>query len=282
VALVALVLIAAFDQAVYGLAGVDGWRDLAPRAEIVSKLADDGPLPPAGAYRVSCCPFPNLYTLAGYQMIEGYVGLVPVRHLSYHTNATLRLAQVEYVHQSTFKAARIQSADAISPDWYRLPPPLPRARLVSEARVSSRPDEDIETLDIDHAALVTHPVGLSKGEPGTAAIVHDEPGAIHVDTSATGVRLLVLSEMFEDRWSATLDGASARVEQVNGDFLGCVVPAGVHKVILEFDPRYREVGGPISIAATAVVALLAAAGGWRPRAFRRQKLAFDTRPALHQ
>lgn len=31
---------------------------------------------------------------ADYQMMEGYVGLVPVRHLGYHTEPTLRLARV--------------------------------------------------------------------------------------------------------------------------------------------------------------------------------------------
>jgi hypothetical protein len=43
-----------------------------------------------------------------------------------------------------------------------------------------------------------------------------------------------LSEMFADRWVATIDGRPAPVEEVNGDCLGCVVPAGAHRVAFEF------------------------------------------------
>lgn len=54
----------------------------------------------------------------------------------------------------------------------------------------------------------------------------------------------------------------------------------VHKVILEFHPRYREVGGPISLAATGVVVLLATVGGWRSRASGRKRPAPRSAPAL--
>jgi hypothetical protein len=268
---VGLVIVAALDQAVYGVAGVAAWGDFATRADIVRNLSEKAPLPPRGPHRLSCCEFPNVYTLAGYQVIEGFVGLIPAGRLDYDSDATLRLAGVEFVHRSSLqrRRSRITTAEPVSREWYRLPAPLPRARLVTEARDSHDPEHDIETIDIERVALVTHPLQVSKSEPGTAAITRDEPGSIAVNTTTPAPQLLIVSEMFEDEWTVAIDGTPARLERVNEDFLGCVVPAGMHRVSFEFRPRYRQVGGPISLAATGTMVLLAVFGWSRPGTTRR-------------
>jgi len=71
-----------------------------------------------------------------------------------------------------------------------------------------------------------------------------------------GRQLLVLSESFDEGWTATVDGRPVRVMRVNGDFLGCVVPAGTHQVALVFAPAHLAWGARVSLGALFVAALL--------------------------
>jgi uncharacterized membrane protein YfhO len=62
----------------------------------------------------------------------------------------------------------------------------------------------------------------------------------------------VISESFNEGWSATIDGNRVQVERINGDFFGCVVPAGDHLVAFDFVPAYRVRGGIVSLTAVSV------------------------------
>jgi uncharacterized membrane protein YfhO len=87
----------------------------------------------------------------------------------------------------------------------------------------------------------------------------DRPGLIVVSTIAPGRQLLSVTERFEDGWTATQDGRAIPLLRINGDFLGCVVDAGVHRVELRFQPRSFSAGALVSafgivlLAAGAVV-----------------------------
>jgi hypothetical protein len=256
VALAAIVLFAAGDLALYGLGGVVAWHDFDTRAGVIGLLGPSDSLPPTAPYRVVCCPYPNLNALAGYRTIDAYLGLVPERQLDYRTQPALRLAQVGYAHRIAVENSKIPDAVAISKDWYRLPEPVARARLVSEARVTAHVPEDLSTIDVEQSALVTRDLALSSGAAGTAVITRDEPGTIDVRTRAAGRQLLVVSEMFNAGWRVTIDGMAGHVERVNADFLGAVVPAGEHDVELIFRPRYRTLGGPISLTGAALCLVL--------------------------
>ena len=258
VAIAALVLFAAADQGLYGLGGVVAWQDFETRAGVIDLLGPSDALPPAAPERVVCCPYPNLNVLAGLRTIDAYLGLVPARQLNYRTQPALRLAQVGYAHRIAVEYSSIPDAVPISRDWYKLPEPVARARLVADARVSGNVPADLDAIDVDRTALVTHDLDLPSGDPGTAMITRDDPGFVEVHTRAASRQLLVVSEMFHDGWTVAVDGRAGRVERVNADFLGAVVPAGEHDIELAFRPRYRAVGGPISLAATALCAALAA------------------------
>ncbi len=225
--LVALVVAAAADQALYGVYGVVAWQDFVTRQQAIGYLDTNSFLqaPPAG--RLARGSFPNLYLLAGYRVVDGYVALEPAKQLDYRVPEALRLAQAEFANQDLFKGIGAPEGRRLDRGWIALPPPVPRVRLVAEARVSITPREDLAGLDIDRVALVTHDLTLSSGAGGTTRITRDAPGDIAVETNAAAPRLLVVSESFDEGWTVDVDGAPGAVERVNGDFLGAVVPAGV-------------------------------------------------------
>ncbi len=256
-ALVGLVLLAGVDQALYGLAGVIGWQDFVTRAEAVALLDEHPANIPPGDGRVARGGFPDLHVLGGYRLIDGYAGLTPTKALDYRSPSALRVAEVKYAHVNFFEGREVPGAQRLSKGWLKLPDPLPRARLVTDARVSRDPRVDIENIDIDRTVLVSRLLDLSLGALGTAAITRDDPGDIAVTTTSGGTALMVISESFDDGWVARVDGQPARVEQVNGDFMGVVVPAGSHTVALAFRPPYYDVGRTIGYASLVVTLLIA-------------------------
>jgi hypothetical protein len=255
-AVIGLVVLAAGDQALYGLGGPVAWHDYINRRDIPGFLATDGMRPGDG--RLMHGGFPNLYVLAGYRMLDGYVAIEPSRTLDYRSPRALRLAEVRYIHTRFQEIAHVPDAEPLGRVWFRLEPPVARARLVSRARVSRQPAIDLESIDIDKEALVTRDLDLAGGPAGVLAIVRDDPGDIRVATRTDGPQLLTMTEAFDEGWTATIDGRLASVERTYGDFIGCVVPAGEHLVVFAFAPTHLAVGGAISLAGIGVALLLAA------------------------
>ncbi len=260
VAVPALVLLAGADQAIYGLGGIIAWNDVLTRADaerlLDTRAAGIGP----GGGRLARGGFPNLYALAGHRLLDGYAGLRPRKSLDYRGVNALRVAGVRYAHGDYLGSVVVPGARPLARGWFELPDPLPRARLVSEARRSGRPGVDIARIDVGQVALVERTVMMSAGlRPGVARIVGDAPGDITVDTDAPGSQLLVLGESFSDGWRVTIDGVQAPVERVNGDFLGVVVPSGTHTAAFTFEPPGFAIALPISLISGAVVLLMAVA-----------------------
>ena len=253
-ALVTLVLLAAGDAALYGLGGVVGWHDYLDRRAVLGLLDTDEV--PAHTGRLMHGGFPNLYTLGGYDVLDGYVAIAPARRLDYRSPRALRVAGVQYVHTEFQQVASVPDVEVLARGWFRLLPPLPRARLVTQGLVSEQPAADLESLDVERGALTTHELALTAGAAGIAAIVRDDPGRIRVHTRADGRQLLVVAEAYDAGWTASIDGVPAPVERVNGDFIGCAVPAGDHDVVLEFRPVHLMVGKVISLSGLALALVL--------------------------
>jgi hypothetical protein len=245
--LVALVVLAAADQALYGVYGIVAWQDFVTRQQAIGYLDTNSFLhaPPAG--RLARGNFPNLYLLAEYRIVDGYVALEPAKQLDYRVPEALRLAQAEFAHEDLFKGTGVPEGRRLDRGWIALPPPVPRVRLVAAARVSVTPGEDVAGLDVDRVALVTHDLTLSPGPAGTVRLTRDAPGDIAVETNAPAPRLLVVSESFDEGWMLDVDGAPGAVERVNGDFLGAVVPAGVSTATFRFRPLHLVMGRWLSL-----------------------------------
>ncbi|HTU23721.1 MAG TPA: hypothetical protein VMG10_37135 [Gemmataceae bacterium] len=196
-------------------------------------------------------------------VLEGYHGgLEPRKRLDYHTVAALRAAHTAWQHVSRWeKAASIPELRSAGEFWYEVPHPLPRVRLVSRTQVSETPSTEIQNIDLETTALVTHPLQLEAGEPGRARLIHEQTDELDVQVAAPGRQLLVVADTFHASWHAIVDDRPVTVERVNGDFLGCVVQGGAHSVRFVFRPTCVRYGRLLSLAGGTIALLIAAISG---------------------
>jgi hypothetical protein len=144
---------------------------------------------------------------------------------------------------------------------------LPRAWLVHEARQA--PTAEILPLlasaavDPEQTALLeTEPPSLSApSDPATETVTYRRlsPDHFTVEVEAQAAALLMLSEIWDPGWIATVDGAPAAVQQVNYVFQGIAIPAGRHVVDVRYSPPYLPFGLGISIGTTLLLILAALA-----------------------
>jgi hypothetical protein len=145
------------------------------------------------------------------------------------------------------------------------PEALPRAWLVHEAR-QVEPGEALELLadgSIDPrqmALLEAAPPSLEPAPDPTAEAVtylHTEPDRIELRVTAQTPALLVLSEVWDPGWSASVDGRAVPVYQADHVFRAVPVPPGQHHLVLTYDPPMLRLG--MGITAIALVLGLGAA-----------------------
>jgi hypothetical protein len=183
----------------------------------------------------------NLYAMWRLRSSTVYLGLIPATVLNPYLPIAKRVAGVKW--------------DWTEFGWQAVNDTMPRARLMSEWQVSHDIASDAERVDISHVALVSLPPGALSGQPGTARMAADRPGVLVVDTDAPAAQLLVLTERFHAGWRADVDGtASTQLVSVFGDYMGCVVPAGRHRITLRFAPASARYGLWMTLIGLAAVA----------------------------
>jgi hypothetical protein len=271
-ALLGLVLWCAADLGAYGVSYAV-FRDAEPLAQYRT-LALVPPVKPGPRMAADLIPFGdwaprsgNQMLLAGWSRVDGYAGLEPARQLDYQTLAALRVAHVGWVRRTplTEGIAGLQPHDA---HWLRVPNPLAYVRLASAAVLSTQPGRDLPNIPIESTVLVERPVDrLPAGENGQARLVDHRPEQLAIEVDAPARRVLAVAESFHPGWKTTIDGRDASTLRVNGDFLGCLVEPGQHRVVLEFRPASLALGRALSVVG---MGLVLAAGAWllvrsRPR-----------------
>jgi hypothetical protein len=181
----------------------------------------------------------NRYVMWGLRSSAAYIALLPVKSTTLNEAQRMRVAGVKW---------------AWSPKgWTRVDRPMPRARLVSHWRIVSGADGDV---DVTRTALVDAAPGETSGEPGRAELLREQPGHLLVETDALHPQLLVLTERFHPGWRIAVDGDPVPVRRVYGEYLGCVVPAGRHRVSFVFAPASARQGLWLTIAGLAVTLLV--------------------------
>jgi hypothetical protein len=272
-ALVGLILLAALDLGYYGMSysvyshneRLDDFVASAstppgePDSRVVASLYQvDEPGPRMG----------DLITLAGWSRADGYAGLEPRRQLDYRLLPSLRVAGVRWVlrNSSTADIAGLKPHDDF---WLEVPDPLPRIRLVTQTKTTSDPAADIATVCPDTTALCEMPIGLPVSKPGTAVLAAERPGQLEIEVDAPAPQLLVVAESYHSGWQAAIDAQPQELYRVNGDYMGCVVEPGKHRVVLTFNPGSLQRGWMTSCIGLSLlsVCFLGAVGRSKSKAF---------------
>jgi hypothetical protein len=236
----ALVVFTALDLSCYGLS-YSVYERTADLHDFVAAIS----LPPeSGNARVAVAEdragtrTGDRMLLAGLARLDGYAGLEPEKMLDYCQTPALRLGGAGWLLQSS------SGQQASRRSWSRIQPTAPRARLVTRV-VGQEQLGGVEQLGLE-TATTQPPLVLPEAEAGTARVVADLPGRITIDSHAATRQLLVTTESFDAGWQAMADGRPAQIVRVNGDFLGCVVEAGEHRIVLEFRPSSFRAGALVS------------------------------------
>jgi hypothetical protein len=276
IGLFALLLLAAVDLDYFCLRGPNVgeplWRYTPTLAEWMARTPQ---LPACGAGRVLSVNVPALAALwQGERLVNGYRGgLEPRKNLDYLRLGPLRLSGALWY--SVFDRHLLDHSPEFAPadeNWHCVPSPLPRLRLLGQTQVSGDPAADLERIDIETTALVSHPISVEDGEAGTVYLIHEEPGDLLIRAEAPGRRLLVLADSYDPAWQVEVDGERRSVERVNGDFLGCVLERGTHEVRFTFRPVSIYYGRRLSLCGLAL-AVIATIGS-----FAASRLRLSVKP----
>jgi hypothetical protein len=244
-----LVMVTALDLGVWGY----GYIYAGGRVQAITDLVNAAPAPPAARagdlYEPTATgngPPENLGVLRGLRLSTGYMGLRPSSVLTGDLVA-MRIAGVAWRHDGTA--------------WVPIPDPMPRVRLLADIR---RADDSesvramVSGIDMGRVAVVSGAVRDVAGTPGAVRIVSDRPGRLLVESHATAAQMLVTTERFHAGWQAFQDGRPVPASRVYGDFLGCRVDAGDHRVELTFEPASLRNGLRLTLAGLALTAVSAA------------------------
>jgi hypothetical protein len=168
----------------------------------------------------------NQLVLRGYRLTTGYTGLFPSTRHPIDGEEALRLSGTRW--RFTVDGTRTRFVGAVE-----------RVRLLDREQ---------------------------KNASGTVRMAIDRPGRLAAQVEAPGPRVLAFTERFHSGWSATNDGRALQMVRVEGDFLGCLLDAGVHRVELRFMPRsfmYGSIASACGIVALGVALL--ASRVWQTR-----------------
>lgn len=234
----AIIVVTAADLAGWGLTYIYRSPPVA-LSEFALRMPSNpgpGPMRLAGPSSWSDVPLMN-----GYQLVGGYVGLYPRTSLSWEDDAFRRLAGAKRRFDRRLNVFDLTDGVA-------------RARMLTDARVTAAPADEIQRIDLQHTALVSAPVPPLAGRAGTAQMLVDRPGHFVVRTQGNGRQLLSLSERFDENWTAAIDGRPSEAIRVNADFLGVVVEPGAHLVELQYRSKALRRGEVVTLAGVGALA----------------------------
>jgi hypothetical protein len=278
-ALSALVLFAAIDLGAYGISygaycdatSLDAYIAQTPSSPYGGRVALD--LLPARSEGLYAG---NQVLMLGGSRIDGYAGLEPSRQLDYRRIEALRIAGVAAV----WAEAPLERKRALRrhDHWLEVPDPFPRCRLMRSLVATDEPNAAIERVNLATTAVVSpedkslvrsHLAGGCQAGRAhqSVGILQDRPGHMVLSVDSSAPAIAVLTESYHRGWTGSIGGSSTTVLRVNGDFLGCLVPAGRSILEFRFIPASLRYGRLGSVFGLGFLGLLLAASRWRP--FRR-------------
>jgi hypothetical protein len=146
--------------------------------------------------------------------------------------------------------------------FYRLPDPLGRAWIVTQARRVAA-ESMLETLTDPtfdpgtEVLLEVEPrLGSHSQRPADASrilFLRDSPNGVTIRGSLEAPGYLVLADTWYPGWDATVDGERAELLQVNHAFRAVQLEAGKHVVEMVYRPASVLIGGLISLTGAALL-----------------------------
>jgi hypothetical protein len=138
---------------------------------------------------------------------------------------------------------------------------LPRAWVVHEVNQVA-PNEVLPLLasgDIDPATtalLEAPPPPLQQPNADaaeSARVIVQQPDSVILEVSATADGLLLLSQIWDPGWSASIDGQSVPIYQANSIFSAIPIGAGDHTIELRYSPPLLWPGLAITLGSAAAL-----------------------------
>ena len=252
-AMAALLLLGAVDLSAWGYSYVYRWGP--PRS--LAELTESAQVPRDARPGDVIPPVPggsdHLAILRGLRLTTGYTGLYPQSQLDFRDKTTELLAGIRWRGDGD--------------RWEAVAEALPRARLLAKGRVSSNIAVDLPSIDVGTESLTAQELNIG-GTPGVARVLVDRPDRFEIETSSDSRQLLVLTSRYHPAWRAVVEGSSEKPIAVYGDFLGLVVEAGAHHVMLDFAPASVSTGAQLTalglLLTIAAAAVIRRTGALRP------------------
>ena len=144
------------------------------------------------------------------------------------------------------------------------------ARYVITDAAAEGPPEPGATVALTTARLIVWELPESRSrawyvdDPGRAVeVTAARPGRVEIATASDSPGgTLVVSQVDYPGWEATLDGEALPIEQYQGTLQAVTVPAGEHRIVLQFEQRYwtfwvagAALSGLVLVAACALTAV---------------------------
>ena len=115
-------------------------------------------------------------------------------------------------------------------------------------------------LDTKHEAVAAERFKKQLGEgalgTGTVKLTSYAPNELHYDVESANGGLVVFSEIYYPGWTAKVDGQEVELGRVNYVLRAMRMPAGKHKVVLEFRPKTVDVTNTIAYVALVLILAL--------------------------
>ncbi len=140
----------------------------------------------------------------------------------------------------------------------------PRAFLAASPHVCATPDEALAYILSDGSHVQEHPAVEMIDPPPSAPLGPNDrveitsfgPNRVELSATSTRPRVLVLCEMFDEGWTAQVNGHPAAIHPANFLFRSIMIPGGKSTVVFEYRPRSFTVGAITSLVALMVLGVL--------------------------
>lgn len=154
---------------------------------------------------------------------------------------------------------------------------IPRYRFANRLVRAGSAEEALRALRAGAWAPGTAFIDEEPFQPAPARIlsVDERSNRVRLEVEAAGDAWLVVSNSDDEEWTAALDGAPVPIRRTDVAYQGLRVPAGRHVIELRYENSLFAIGGGISIATLAVLAVLWIVAPKLPRARSEAKLEQD-------